>query len=158
MYFDWEKQWSSLKKKWCCSHHATGCTPQRRSTSQPIPQPKARPRQAMTLPKAISEPYDCDLDYTLCKSCEQHRWTTGKRIWCCVNKGRGCPPPGPSTSSQLFDCEKDDPDCDGRCLQRRWSEEQRHWCCHRTGRGCPAGPPLAALWETLQDPLPKAGV
>lgn len=161
LFFDWENKWSAQKKEWCCSHHATGCEAQRRPRLQPTRQATSRqprPRQALAVVTTTSEPYDCNLDYTPCRSCEQHWWTIGKRIWCCANKGRGCPPPGPSTSSQPFDCEKDDPDCDGRCLQRRWSEEQRRWCCHRMGRGCPAGPPLVALRETLQEAPSPAGV
>merc|ERR1712151_925309 len=57
--------------------------------------------------------------------------TDEKTMWCCANKGLGCPGPAPGLvvsrdASQQYNCYSTD----------GWTDEKREWCCANKDRGC----------------------
>lgn len=165
--------WSLAKKNWCCHKYGKGCTAPSttRTTHQAPPQttkrlpPPTPPAKGMPLPVPVpapppapsttSLPFDCNVDFTECYVCLLHRWSAGKRGWCCAHARRGCPtmpppqpPAAPSTSSLPFDCAAGFAN-----WQRGWSLAKKRWCCQHQRKGCAPQPPAPSGWK--QDDPPQ---
>eukprot|EP00445_Apocalathium_hangoei_P005190 CAMPEP_0203861864 /NCGR_PEP_ID=MMETSP0359-20131031/13258_1 /ASSEMBLY_ACC=CAM_ASM_000338 /TAXON_ID=268821 /ORGANISM="Scrippsiella Hangoei, Strain SHTV-5" /LENGTH=617 /DNA_ID=CAMNT_0050779169 /DNA_START=42 /DNA_END=1896 /DNA_ORIENTATION=+ len=114
----WEKGWSSAKKAWCCEKHGLGCekytstTPRSSSTLAPTSAIPSSPVVDIT----TSLPYDCKHH----AATWEEQWSNGKKAWCCLRDGRGCP--------QDYDCEA------GKV--GKWSSDKKLWCCKSKTRNC----------------------
>mmetsp|Transcript_63725 Transcript_63725/g.161368 ORF Transcript_63725/g.161368 Transcript_63725/m.161368 type:complete len:779 (+) Transcript_63725:66-2402(+) len=126
--------WTDSQRKFCCRKAGVECdevsgdsdasqsearSTEAISTSSEKPKPEPHPTYVA---RTTSLPYDCDHAYVTWRS----SWSNGKKAWCCLRDGRGCP---------------SDYDCDSGYSewQKEWTVSQKKWCCKHLHRGCASG-------------------
>lgn len=134
--------WLGTKRTWCCANHNTGCT----TTPAPVSE-QCSQGNLLGWRNAAEQSYCCNTHGLGCTTTPppvvvtspvpplfdctsgftnwEVNWGETRKIWCCRNFNRGCPPPeGQDDHSCLID------DIAG------WSAQERLWCCTHKGRGC----------------------
>jgi len=143
-YFNWEEDWETDKKSWCCAHHGRGCLRPTTSTVSYY----CHTKNVWSLPKAMwccrhqgigcpttHPPITTPAPDPNCAVGTVGSWETSKRVWCCTNHHVGCPDKGAvgaqapaPVGGQLYDCDAG--------LAANWPEGKKAWCCTNLGKGC----------------------
>lgn len=126
---NWEQEWSTDKKSWCCGRTGTACDPfdcladaAQRETLWSIPKKEyCCDQKHVGCPSVAKALFDCDERLADWRT----SWSSDERSWCCKIEGKGC---------DEYDCELSltwlDLDAPGRL----------EWCCQQHTKRCASAP------------------
>jgi len=103
----WKVFWTEAQQRFCCLHSGRGCPEETRSKWHDDTSPSLSTKHV----------FDCNMDFDRW----MQLWSPAKKLYCCANKQRACPP------VQNHRCTGD---------RSSWGEEKRIWCCSFTGIAC----------------------
>ncbi|CAE7274364.1 unnamed protein product [Symbiodinium natans] len=99
---NWEKEWSEMKKAWCCHREQVGCPASTRTTSTFSTKTSTSQSATATSTSATTTTtswfFNCSAGYDLWVE----GWSDEKKVWCCQRERLGCPFTTLSTSTRTW--------------------------------------------------------
>lgn len=127
-FVNWQTQWSTEKKEFCCTATSRGCSLSTAALpATTVPPARAQivvtgsPNSQATAPQ-IS--FNCDEELANF----DRAWSASKKTWCCTQQHKGCSVAGETTSPPYI-CDNSD--------VAAWSMARQIFCCQKAGVGCP---------------------